>query len=71
MIRRIRLIPRNIRKRTFRTITSLGMSEADRGVKPTLLELAVTFNHIALASFGGRPVRMVARGDRRGEELDG
>jgi chromate transporter len=29
------------------------MSEVDRGVKPTLLELAVTFNHIALASFGG------------------
>ncbi|HEY5780061.1 MAG TPA: chromate transporter [Terrimicrobiaceae bacterium] len=29
------------------------MSEVDQGVKPTLLELAVTFNHIALASFGG------------------
>jgi chromate transporter len=28
------------------------MSEA-RGVKPSLLELALTFNHISLASFGG------------------
>jgi chromate transporter len=29
------------------------MSEADGRARPTLLELALTFNHIALASFGG------------------
>ena len=32
---------------------NLGMSEAAEPPRPTLFELARTFNHIALASFGG------------------
>ena len=41
-------------KRTFRTIPILFMSEIDPPLqKVSLFELAWTFNHIALASFGG------------------
>ncbi len=51
------------------------MSEAVRRADPTLLELALTFNHIALASFGGglsawsREVIVVEKGWMAEEEF--
>lgn len=51
------------------------MSEADGRASPTLLELALTFNHIALASFGGglsawsREVIVVEKGWMAEEEF--
>src|SRR6476659_10008821 len=52
-IRRTLWILQNTRRPTFRTITSCGMNETEGRSKVALLELAWTFNHIALASFGG------------------
>ena len=51
------------------------MSEADGRASPGLLELALTFNHIALASFGGglsawsREVIVVEKGWMAEEEF--